>query len=256
MFEKIIITKELSNKRLDQIITELQIVNSRNKAISLIMSGKVFINEKKIDKPGKIIKVNSVLKYKKEEKDWVSRGGIKLHNALETFNVDVKNKVCLDIGCSTGGFTEVLLRREAEHIYSVDVGYGQFDWKLRNSKKITLYERLNIKYINKSQLFEPIDIVVCDVSFISIRKFFLHIKNFLNSKFSIISLIKPQFEARREDIGRGGIVKDPKIQERVCQEIKDWFLNNFDDVRIETCESIIKGQKGNKEYFIFISKQN
>ena len=254
MFEQILITEELSNKRLDQILTELEIVNSRNKAVSLIMSGKVFINEKKIDKPGKIIKGNSVLKYKKEEKDWVSRGGIKLHNALKVFNVDIKNKVCLDIGCSTGGFTEVLLSRDAKHIYSVDVGYGQFDWRLRNSKKVTLYERLNIKYINKSQLFEPIDVVVCDVSFISIRKFFLHIKSFLNSKFSIVSLIKPQFEARREEIGRGGIVKDPKIHEKVCNEIEVWFSKNFNNVKIEICESIIKGQKGNKEYFIFVSK--
>lgn len=254
MFEKIIITEKLSNKRLDQIITELEIVNSRNKAISLIMSGKVFVNEKKIEKPGKIIKINSVIRYKKDEKSWVSRGGIKLQSALEKFNIDVSNKICLDIGCSTGGFTEVLLSRDAEHIFSVDVGYGQFDWKLRNSKKITLFERMNIKNITESHISFPIDIVVCDVSFISIRNFFLHIKNFLNTKFIIVSLIKPQFEARREDVGRGGIIKDPKIHDRVCNEIKEWFLKNFHDVKIEMCESIIKGQKGNKEYFIFVSK--
>ncbi len=254
MFEKIIITEKLSNKRLDQIITELEIVNSRNKAISLIMSGKVFVNEKKIEKPGKIIKINSVIRYKKDEKSWVSRGGIKLQSALEKFNIDVSNKICLDIGCSTGGFTEVLLSRDAEHIFSVDVGYGQFDWKLRNSKKITLFERMNIKNITESHIPVPIDIVVCDVSFISIRNFFLHIKNFLNTKFIIVSLIKPQFEARREDVGRGGIIKDPKIHDRVCNEIKEWFLKNFHDVKIEMCESIIKGQKGNKEYFIFVSK--
>lgn len=254
MFEKILITEEFSNKRLDQLITELEIVNSRNQAVSLIMSGKVFVNEKKIEKPGKIIKINSVIKYKIEEKGWVSRGGIKLHGALEKFNVDVSNKICLDIGCSTGGFTEVLLSRDAQHIYSVDVGYGQFDWKLRNLKKITLFERLNIKHIKKSHISLPIDLVVCDVSFISIRNFFLHIKDFLNTNFTIVSLIKPQFEARREDVGRGGIIKDPKIHDRVCYEIKDWFLKNFDDVKIELCESVIKGQKGNKEYFIFVSK--
>ena len=254
MFEKIIITEKLSNKRLDQIITELEIVNSRNKAISLIMSGKVFVNEKKIEKPGKIIKINSVIRYKKDEKSWVSRGGIKLQSALEKFNIDVSNKICLDIGCSTGGFTEVLLSRDAEHVFSVDVGYGQFDWKLRNSKKITLFERMNIKNITESHIPVPIDIVVCDVSFISIRNFFLHIKNFLNTKFIIVSLIKPQFEARREDVGRGGIIKDPKIHDRVCNEIKEWFLKNFHDVKIEMCESIIKGQKGNKEFFVFVSK--
>ena len=254
MFEKIIITEKLSNKRLDQIITELEIVNSRNKAISLIMSGKVFVNEKKIEKPGKIIKINSVIRYKKDKKSWVSRGGIKLQSALEKFNIDVSNKICLDIGCSTGGFTEVLLSRDAEHIFSVDVGYGQFDWKLRNSKKITLFERMNIKNITESHIPVPIDIVVCDVSFISIRNFFLHIKNFLNTKFIIVSLIKPQFEARKEDVGRGGIIKDSKIHDRVCNEIKEWFLKNFNNVKIEMCESIIKGQKGNKEYFIFVSK--
>ena len=254
MFEKIIITEKLSNKRLDQIITELEIVNSRNKAISLIMSGKVFVNEKKIEKPGKIIKINSVIRYKKDEKSWVSRGGIKLQSALEKFNIDVSNKICLDIGCSTGGFTEVLLSRDAEHIFSVDVGYGQFDWKLRNSKKITLFERMNIKNITESHIPVPIDIVVCDVSFISIRNFFLHIKNFLNTKFIIVSLIKPQFEARKEDVGRGGIIKDSKIHDRVCNEIKEWFLKNFNNVKIEMCESIKKSKKGNKEYFIFVSK--
>ena len=254
MFEKIIITAELSNKRLDQVITELKIVNSRNKAISLIMSGKVFVNEKKIEKPGKIIKINSVIRYKKDEKSWVSRGGIKLQSALEKFNIDVSNKICLDIGCSTGGITEVLISRDAEHIFSVDVGYGEFDWKLRNSKKITLFERMNIKNITESHIPVPIDIVVCDVSFISIRKFFLHIKNFLNKKFIIVSLIKPQFEARKEDVGKGGIIKDSNIHDRVCNEIKEWFLKNFSNVKIEMCESIIKGQKGNKEYFIFVSK--
>ena len=120
------------------------------------------------------------MKVKKRENIWVSRGGIKLKDALQKFEIVVKDKVCLDIGCSTGGFTEVLLSRDAEHVYCVDVGYGQFDWKLRNSKKITLFERMNIKNISESHISVPIDIVVCDVSFISIRKFFLHIKKSLS----------------------------------------------------------------------------
>ena len=211
MFEKILITKELSNKRLDQIITELEIVNSRNKAISLIMSGKVFIDEKKIDKPGKIIKVNSVLKYKKEEKDWVSRGGIKLHNALKTFNVDIRNKVCLDIGCSTGGFTDVLLSREAKHIYSVDVGYGQFDWRLRNSKNIILLERTNAKFVNSNIITELVDLVVCDVSFISLKKVILPFKSLLKEKFEIVALIKPQFEASKQLVGKKGIIRNKMV---------------------------------------------
>ena len=252
MFEKIVISKKLSNKRLDQIMTELEIVDSRNKALSLILKGNVFIDEKIIEKPVKIVKHNSVLSYKKIEPTWVSRGGIKLFDALEIFDVKVSRKICLDIGCSTGGFTEVLLKKDAKHIFSVDVGYGQFDWNLRNSKKITLYERLNIKNLKNSHINQSIDIVVCDVSFISIRKFFLHIKNFLNKKFTIISLIKPQFEAKREEVGKGGIIKETKVHNRVCKEIELWFLKNFENVKIEICESKILGQKGNKEFFICV----
>ena len=252
MFHKFIIPKKLSNERLDQILLKLNIVDSRNKANGIIMSGNVFIDDTKIEKSGKIIKANSILKVKKSKKIWVSRGGIKLNSALENFKIDVEDKVCLDIGCSTGGFSEVLLDRNAKHIFAVDVGYGQFAWNLRNSLKISLFERLNIKNLTNEHIPVPLDIVVCDVSFISIKKFFLHVKNFLNKKFIIVSLIKPQFESKKGDVGKGGIVKDSKIHTQVCDEIKSWFCKNFDKVSLKIIESPIMGQKGNKEFFILV----
>lgn len=252
MFEEYKVPEYLSDQRLDQILLKLNIVDSRNKANGIIMSGYVFIDDKKIEKSGKIIKANSILKIKKRETTWVSRGGIKLNDALQKFKINITNKVCLDIGCSTGGFTQVLLQKNAKQIFSVDVGYGQFDWNLRKSNKITLFERLNIKNLTKDHIPVLIDIVVCDVSFISVKKFFLHVKNFLNKKFIIISLIKPQFESKRKDVGRGGVIKDSNVHEYVCEDIKKWFSENFIDVSLKIIESPILGQKGNKEFFIFV----
>ncbi len=252
MFEEYKVPEYLSDQRLDQILLKLNIVDSRNKANGIIMSGYVFIDDKKIEKSGKIIKANSILKIKKRETTWVSRGGIKLNDALQKFKINITNKVCLDIGCSTGGFTQVLLQKNAKQIFSVDVGYGQFDWNLRKSNKIKLFERLNIKNLTKDHIPVLIDIVVCDVSFISVKKFFLHVKNFLNKKFIIISLIKPQFESKRKDVGRGGVIKDSNVHEYVCEDIKKWFSENFIDVSLKIIESPILGQKGNKEFFIFV----
>lgn len=252
MVEEYKVPEYLSDQRLDQILLKLNIVDSRNKANGIIMSGYVFIDDKKIEKSGKIVKANSIVKIKKRETIWVSRGGIKLNDALEKFQIDVTDKVCLDIGCSTGGFSEVLLSRNAKHIFSVDVGYGQFDWNLRNSSKISLFERLNIRNLAKEHIPVGIDIVVCDVSFISIKKFFLHVKKFLNKKFLIISLIKPQFESKRNDVGKGGVIKDSNVHEYVCEDIKSWFSENFIDVSLKIIESPILGQKGNKEFFIFV----
>ena len=252
MFEEYKVPEYLSDQRLDQILLKLNIVDSRNKANGIIMSGYVFIDDKKIEKSGKIIKAHSILKIKKRETTWVSRGGIKLNDALQKFKINITNKVCLDIGCSTGGFTQVLLQKNAKQIFSVDVGYGQFDWNLRKSNKIKLFERLNIKNLTKDHIPVLIDIVVCDVSFISVKKFFLHVKNFLNKKFIIISLIKPQFESKRKDVGRGGVIKDSNVHEYVCEDIKKWFSENFIDVSLKIIESPILGQKGNKEFFIFV----
>ncbi len=250
VFKKV--PENLNNFRIDLILKELKLVDSRNKALSLIMSGQVFVDDKKILKPGKLIKSKTIIKLKKKSHNWVSRGGIKLDNALNQLDISISGHVSLDIGCSTGGFTDVILKRGVKRVYAVDVGYGQFDWKLRNSDKVILLERTNAKFINKKIIPEPINLVVCDVSFISMKKVLMPIKKLLAKNYEIISLIKPQFELQKKDIGKGGIVKDFSLHKSVCDDINLWFTENFNFKKIKIIESSILGQKGNKEFFIYI----
>ncbi len=247
------VPENLNNFRIDSILKELNLVNSRNKAISLIMSGKVFVDDVKILKPGKLIKSKTTIKLKKNPHSWVSRGGIKLDNALKEIDIDISNLVCLDIGCSTGGFTDVILKRGVKRVYAIDVGYGQFDWNLRNSNKVILLERTNARFVNKEIIPEPIELIVCDVSFISMKKVLLPTKNLLANKYKIISLIKPQFELQKKDIGKGGIVKDSSLHKIVCDDIYLWSKKNFCCKEIKIIESSILGQKGNKEFFVYIA---
>ena len=246
------VPENLHNARIDLILKELKFVDSRNKAISLIITGKVYADNEKILKPGKLIKCKTTIKLKKRSYEWVSRGGIKLDNAIKTLDLDFMGLVGIDVGCSTGGFTDVMLNRGVRKVYAIDVGYGQFDWKLRNSDKVELLERTNAKFVNKEMIPELVDLVVCDVSFISIKKIMLPIKNLLKKKFQIISLIKPQFELQKKDIGKGGIVKDSSLHQRVCEDINLWFRENFNYKEIKIIESSILGQKGNKEFFIYL----
>ena len=173
-------------------------------------------------------------------------------NALKTLQISMNGKVCIDVGCSTGGFTHVMLEDGAKKIYAVDVGYGLFDWRLRNSEKVELLERTNARNLSKEKIPENVDVIVCDVSFISIKKIFIPLKNFLKSSYQIVSLIKPQFEVTRKEVGKGGIVRDSLIHNKVCSDLKLWFKNNFDYKNIQILESQILGQKGNKEFFIYI----
>ena len=246
------VPERLNNLRIDLILKELKFVDSRNKALSVIMSGNVFIDESKVDKPGKLVKYNSIVKLKKKDHDWVSRGGIKLDHALRKVKLNVRNKICLDIGCSTGGFTEVLLNNGVRRVYAVDVGYGQFDWKLRNSKKVVLLERTNARSLNENIISEKVDLIVCDVSFISLKKVILPSKRFLNDKFDLLALLKPQFETEKKNIGNGGIIKNPEIHKQVCFDIESWIKKNFKFQILKIFESPILGQKGNKEFFIYL----
>lgn len=246
------IPENLNKLRIDLVLKKLKMVDSRNQAIALIMEGNVFVNDEKIIKPGKIVNSDTVIKIKKKDHKWVSRGGIKLANALKTLQISMNGKVCIDVGCSTGGFTHVMLEDGAKKIYAVDVGYGQFDWRLRNSEKVELLERTNARNLSKEKIPENVDVIVCDVSFISIKKIFIPLKNFLKSSYQIVSLIKPQFEVTRKEVGKGGIVRDSLIHYKVCSDLKLWFKNNFDYKNIQILESQILGQKGNKEFFIYI----
>ena len=254
MFLSYFIDKDLSNKRLDIILYKLNLASSRQRALSLIINGKVFIGNNKIEKPGKIIKANQIIRIKKKINQWVSRGGIKLNHAIKELNIDVKNKICMDIGCSTGGFSQVLLFHNAKKIYAVDVGYGQFDWKLRNSDKIILMEKTNARFLSSKIIPEKIDFVVCDVSFISMKKVVLPCKEFLKETFEIITLIKPQFEASKLEVGKGGIIKNSDVHTQICKDIQFWFEENFKPDLIHIIDSPIKGQKGNKEFLIYVKK--
>ena len=244
----------LNKNRVDQTLVELKLVQSRQRAVALVISGKVFLNEIKVLKPSKIVSANSIIKIKKKDHEWVSRGGVKLNWAIKKFKVNVKKKICVDIGCSSGGFSEVLLTNGAETIYSVDVGYGQFDWKLRNSEKIILLEKTNARFLDQKLIPQRLDLVVCDVSFISLRKVLEPIKLLLKKSFELIILIKPQFEIEKKMVGKGGIVKDPLVHKKVCDESKEWISNQFHTSFLKIIDSPIYGQKGNKEFLLYAKK--
>ena len=256
MFSSNIVSKKFNNKRLDLFLVDMGIVKSRQRAVSLIMSGNVYITDEKIDKPGKLIKNKQIIRIKKNDNPWVSRGGLKLAKAINKFKINVKDKVCADIGCSTGGFSDVLLKNDAKKIFAIDVGYGQFDWRLRNSKNIILLERTNAKFVSSKIITELIDLVVCDVSFISLKKVILPFKSLLKKKFEIIALIKPQFEASKQLVGKKGIIRDDKTHRNICRNINSWFVENFSPNFVEIIDSPILGQKGNKEFLIYIKKTN
>ncbi len=244
---------EFLNKiRVDTALVELKFIPSRQKALSLVMSGRVYLDNKIVTKAGTLVKSKSILKVVNNTHDWVSRGGIKLNSAVEILEIDIKDKICADIGCSTGGFTDVLLSKSAKKIFSVDVGYGQFDWKLRNSEKVELLEKTNARFLNSEIIHQPLDLVVCDVSFISLKKVIKPLKPLLKKNFEILALIKPQFEAKKGLVGRGGIIKDPKVHFEICEDIKKWFMSEFKIEKVRIIPSSIQGQKGNKEFFIYI----
>jgi|TARA_A100001388_G_scaffold12230_1_gene8395 23S rRNA (cytidine1920-2'-O)/16S rRNA (cytidine1409-2'-O)-methyltransferase len=245
---------KFKNRRLDSLLVDKKLVTSRKEAVSLIMTGGVFVEEKKVDKPGKIIKLNQKISLKKFKKDWVSRGGYKLDAVLKRFKLDVKNKVCMDIGCSSGGFSDVLIKGNVKRIYAIDVGYGQFDWKLRKKKEIILLEKTNARYLTKKMITEEIDLIVCDVSFISAKKVLEPNKKFLGKKFEIIVLLKPQFEVGRKNVGKGGIVKNFKIHEDLCENFENWIKKTFEPNFCKFIESPIKGQKGNKEFLFYFGE--
>ena len=251
MLENIVFTNKFKNKRLDVLLVDMKLVSSRQKAVSLIMRGNVFVEEERANKPGKIIKLNQTISLKKNEKEWVSRGGYKLDAVIKKFNVKIKNKICMDIGCSSGGFSDVLIKEKAKKIYAIDVGYGQFDWSLRKKKEIILFEKTNARYLNKKMIPEIIDLIVCDVSFISAKKVLEPNIKLLGKIFEIIVLLKPQFEVGKESVGKGGIVKDSKIHENLCKNFSFWVEQYFKPNFCEIIESPIRGQKGNKEYLYY-----
>ena len=242
---------KIEKKRLDDLLVLKGIADSKTIAQSLIISGRIYVGEKKLDKPGHSISIAENIIFRGPLHPWVSRGGIKLAHALEEFKLSVEGLIALDIGASTGGFTDVLLRNGAEKIYAVDVGYGQLHEKLLNSSKVISIERTNARYINNEDIKEDIDIIVCDVSFISLKKILPVSLKLSSVDAKLIALIKPQFEVGKKYIGKGGVVRDKELRESCCKDIKLWLENSMDWKVTDIIESPIKGRKGNIEYLIY-----
>ena len=240
-------------ERIDTLLVEQGFFKSRERAKAALMEGIVFIGDERIDKAGMKVDPDSVITVKGDDCPYVSRGGYKLEKAIDVFDIDLKDKTCADIGASTGGFTDCMLQNGASKVYSIDVGYGQLDWKLRNDKRVVNLERTNIRYITEEQVTDKIDFFSVDVSFISLKLVLPVVRRLMNDKAGGVCLIKPQFEAGRENVGKKGVVRDPKVHCDVVQNIVEFCVNNGFDV-LGLDYSPIKGPEGNIEYLIYIEK--
>ena len=235
--------------RVDQLLVERGLAESRAKAQALILAGLVFSGERKIDKAGQALAADAPIEVRGREHPWVSRGGIKLDHALTTFGWDVTGAVGLDVGSSTGGFTDVLLQRGAAKVFAVDVGTNQLAWKLRQDPRVLVHEQTNARYLSGSIITEQVDIIVCDASFISLAKVLHTPLGFARSGGRLVALIKPQFEAERGEIGKGGVVRDPAVHERVCGAAADWIRSRGWTVD-HLIPSPITGPEGNIEFLL------
>lgn len=233
--------------RLDQLVYELGFTDSRERAKTTVMSGLVFVNGQRADKPGMPVAPDAKIEVHGDALPFVSRGGFKLDKALKVFPVDPSGKVCIDCGASTGGFTDVLLQHGAAKVYAVDVGYGQLAWKLRNDERVVNLERTNLRYVTSEQIPELMDLAVMDVSFISIKLVLPAVKALLKPDADLICLIKPQFEAGREEVGKKGVVRDRAVHEHVIHSILD-FASEIGLTVMGLDFSPIKGPEGNIEY--------
>lgn len=239
--------------RADQLLVDRGLVESRAKAQAVILAGLVFSGERKIDKSGQSLADDAPLEMRGREHPWVSRGGTKLAHALDHFGWDVSGAAALDVGSSTGGFTDVLLQRGAARVYAVDVGTNQLAWKLRQDSRVLVHEKTNARYLTEKVIVEPIDIVVCDASFISLAKVLDRALDFARPGAMLVALVKPQFEAERGEIGKGGVVRDPAVHERVCAAAADWVASH--GWAIEGIEpSPITGPEGNVEFLLAARK--
>ena len=242
-------------ERLDVLLVNRGLAPSREKAKTMIMEGNVFVENQREDKAGATFDTEAEITVKGNTLKYVSRGGLKLEKAMTHFGITLEGKVCMDIGASTGGFTDCMLQNGAVKVYSVDVGYGQFAWKLRQDPRVVCMEKTNIRYVLPEDLGEPIDFSSIDVSFISLTKVLLPIHNYLRAHGQIVALIKPQFEAGREKVGKKGVVREKSTHIEVIEMVKDYALSiGFDILNLDF--SPIRGPEGNIEYLIHLEKSD
>jgi len=239
----------LPKHRADQLLVDRGLAESRTRAQALIMAGLVFAGDRKIDKPGQAIAADVVLDVRGRDHPWVSRGGIKLAHGLAHFGWDVTGCVAIDVGSSTGGFTDVLLTKGAILVYAVDSGTNQLAWKLRQDPRVVVLEQTSARILTPEHIPEPIDILVCDASFIGLAKVLERPLSFVRPGGRLMALIKPQFEAGREEVGKGGVVRDAAVRERVCGEVVAWLAGQGWRVA-GVVESPITGPEGNVEYLV------
>ena len=243
-----------SKQRLDVLMYNKGLAESRQKAQQYIMAGEVYVNNIRIDKPGTSVDETAQIEHRGSVCPFVSRGGYKLDKAMKCFPIDLKGKRCMDIGASTGGFTDCMLQNGAAHVYCIDVGYGQLAWKLRNDPRVTNYERTNVRALSVEQIPELLDFISIDVSFISLTLVLPVAKKFLKENGSIVALIKPQFEAGKNLVGKNGVVRDDKVHRDVIEKIIQ-FCNEQGLCVSGLSFSPVKGPKGNIEFLLYLSEE-
>lgn len=241
-------------KRIDLLLYEKGLCESREKAKLLVMEGKVYVDNQKVYKASEVYKEDSKIEVRGKALPFVSRGGLKLDKAIKNFKISLKDKIAMDIGASTGGFTDCMLKNGAKKVYSVDVGYGQLDWKLRNDKRVVNLERTNARNLSKNEVPDTPDFASVDVSFISLKKVLPAICSLMNKNFEIVCLIKPQFEAGRDKVGKNGVVREKQTHIDVILDIINFCNNNALKV-LDLSFSPIKGPKGNIEYLIYLKPE-
>jgi 23S rRNA (cytidine1920-2'-O)/16S rRNA (cytidine1409-2'-O)-methyltransferase len=237
-------------QRADLLLVATGLAESRARAQALILAGKVFTNDKRVEKAGDLLPEGAALEVRGQDHPWVSRGGIKLAHGLAQFGLNPAGRCCLDLGASTGGFTHVLLHHGAAKVYAVDVGHGQLDWKLRNDPRVLVLEKTNARYLDATTIPEPIGALVCDASFIGLRTILPAPLGLCAPGAFAVALIKPQFEAGPGQVGKGGVVRDPALHRAICDTISNWWADLPGWQVLGVTESPITGPEGNKEFLI------
>ena len=239
-----------SKIRLDQLLVDRGLADSRTKAQALVMAGLVYAVDRRLDKPGAQVAEDAEITVKGKDHPWVSRGGMKLAKGLDHFRIDPTGLTCLDLGASTGGFTDVLLTNGAAKVYAIDVGQGQLDWKLRTDDRVVVLEKTNARHLTADQVPDPIDLIVCDVSFIGLEKVLPPAMALARPGAHLVALIKPQFQAGPGQVGKGGVVRDPAVHQAVCDEVEAFVAGDCGWTVLGITPSPIKGPEGNIEFLI------
>jgi 23S rRNA (cytidine1920-2'-O)/16S rRNA (cytidine1409-2'-O)-methyltransferase len=240
-----------ARRRADQLLVEQGLAESRTKAQALILAGLVSCNGRRVDKPGEQLAADVALALKERDHPWVSRGGVKLVHALDHFRIIVEGQVALDIGASTGGFTEVLLSRGAQRVYAVDVGHGQLAWELRQDPRVVVHERMNARHLTRADIPEPVDMITCDASFIGLSTVLPAPLALAAEHAQLVALVKPQFEAGPAQVGKGGVVRDPEVHREVCERAAAWVAAQPGWSVVGNVESPILGPEGNREFLLY-----